>query len=299
MPSHELTFSNDGLDFHGTLLLPDGDGPFPAALVVSGSGPLDRDANTKKLAISTSIQIAQALAKAGVASFRFDKRGVPPSGGDFPSTGFFDNVSDARAALETMRAHQAVDADRCFGIGHSEGAAIVTELATDTAGIVLLAGPAQNGRAVLEWQGKRVAETFPAAVGWIIKLFRIDVSKQQTKQLDKLTASTDDVMKIQFQKVNAKWFREFLAHDPADTLRGLETPVLAITGDHDIQVDPGDVARIGELVAGPFEGHVLESVTHLLRTEEAEPNLRTYKKQAKEPMAPVVLALVTDWITRV
>ena len=294
----DLGFTNDGLSFAGTLSLPESPRPAPGALLVSGSGPLDRDGNAKRLPIGVQSQLAAALANAGVASYRFDKRGAGGSEGDFPSTGFWDNVSDARAAFHAMRDHPDIDADRCFVVGHSEGAAIATELAEEAAGVVLLAAPAQAGRAVLEWQGGRVSETLPPLVRGILRLFRIDVTRQQAKQLDRLAASTDDVVRVQLQKVNAKWFREFLVHDPAETLAGLTTPVLAITGMKDIQVDPDDVARIGSLVAGPFEGHTPVDVTHLLRTEAGPASMRTYKAQVKRPIDPEVVRIIVDWLER-
>lgn len=294
----DLGFSNDGFRFTGTLTLPESPRPAPGALLVSGSGPLDRDGNAKRLPIGVQVQLATALADAGIASFRFDKRGAGTSEGDFPSTGFWDNVSDARAALVAMREHPEVDVDRCVVVGHSEGAVIATELANETAGVILLAAPAQDGRAVLEWQGGRVSETLPPVAAGIIRLLRIDVTRQQAKQLDRLSASTDDVVRVQLQKVNAKWFREFLAHDPAETLAGVTAPVLAITGTKDIQVDPDDVARIGSLVAGPFEGHTPVDVTHLLRTEPGPASLRSYKTQVKRPVDPGVIRIVVDWIGR-
>ncbi len=111
-------------------------------------------------------------------------------------------------------------------------------------------------------------------------------------------SGSGDTARVQLRKVNAKWFREFLVHDPADTLSGLETPVLAVTGAKDIQVDPADVATMESLVAGPFEGHVPPDVTHLLRSEAGPATVRTYKEQAKRPLDTGVVRVVVDWLTR-
>ncbi|MEX1281385.1 MAG: alpha/beta fold hydrolase [Acidimicrobiia bacterium] len=294
----DVTFPSGDLTLAGTLALPDGDGPFPAAVLVTGSGPLDRDSNTKKLRIDVMAQVATHLAAHGIASLRYDKRGVGESEGDYLAAGLFDNVADARAALAALRERAEVDADRLFVIGHSEGALIATEVAAteDLAGAVLLAGSAQLGRTVIEWQAAQVAEDLPTAAKVIMKVLRQDVAGQQRKTLDRLEATTDDVARIQFQKLNAKWFREFLAHDPTESLARVRCPVLAITGAKDVQVPPADVELMRGLVPTAFTGEVPADVTHLLRRDPGPPSVRSYKQQAKRPVDRGVLATISGWI---
>ena len=290
MTTHQFEFTNAGNRFAGTLLTPES-GPAPAALLVSGSGPLDRDSNTKRLRIDAMHQVAAHLAAIGVASLRYDKRGVG------------DNVADAGAALEALRARPEIDADRIVVIGHSEGALIASELAaadTKLAGAVLLAGATQTGEQVLRWQAQHVSASLPAPARLILKLLRKDVLTMQDKRLAQLKQSTGDVARIQLVKVNVKWFREFLAYDPTDALRRISNPLLAITGAKDIQVDPDDIGRMEDLVAGPFTGMVMPDPTHLLRTTPGEDaTLRTYKKQAKRPVDPGLLEAVGRWVTDV
>lgn len=297
----DVSFPSGDLTLAGTLALPDGDGPFPAAVLVTGSGPLDRDSNTKKLRIGVMAQVAAHLAAHGIASLRYDKRGVGESGGDYLASGLFDNVADARAALAALRARPEIDADRLFVIGHSEGAIIATEVAAaeDLAGVVLLAGSAQLGRTVIEWQAEQVAEDLPTAAKVIMKVLRQDVAGQQRKSLDRLEATTEDVARIQFQKLNAKWFREFLAHDPAESLAGVRCPVLAITGAKDVQVPPADIERMAALVPTAFTGQVPDDLTHLLRTDPGPPSVRSYKQQAKRPVDRGVLGTISEWIGEV
>lgn len=295
----ELTFTSDGHLLTGTLQLPNAPGPHPAALLISGSGPIDRDSNTRRLQIDAMRQVADHLARAGIGTLRFDKRGIGASGGDYHAAGFYDNVADARAGLMALAERPEIDAGRVFVIGHSEGALIGAELAgsdAPIAGLVLLAGAAQTGESVLRWQAVQVAGSLPKPVQWLLKLLRQDVLRTQSKRLEQIKASTGDVMRVQLAKLNAKWFREFLAYDPSEGLRRTDVPVLAVTGSKDMQVDPGDVERMGRLVGSDFTGRVIEDVTHLLRRDDGPPSLRTYKKQARRPVDHRLLDLVTDWI---
>ena len=296
--STDVAFRSGLLTLRGSLVLPDASSA-PAALLVSGSGPLDRDSNSKRLAIDVMARIAERLAADGVASLRYDKRGVGESDGDFLSAGFHDNVTDARAGLDALRARPEVDADRVVIIGHSEGAVIASMLADDgrLAGVGLLAGPACNGRHLLQWQAQGLAATPPGPIRWPMKLLRQDLEASQAKRLRRIDRSTDDVIRIRGVRVNAKWFREFMAFEPAEALRRAAVPVLAITGSKDVQVDPDDVERMARVVPTAFTGHVVDDVTHLLRTESGPASFRTYKQQARQPLDQRVCDLVTDWIS--
>jgi pimeloyl-ACP methyl ester carboxylesterase len=273
--------------------------PGPAVLLISGSGPVDRNSNAKRLPIDVMGQIAAHLAGHGITSLRYDKRGVGQSDGDYLSTGFNDNISDARAALTALRARPEVDADQVVVVGHSEGALIASVLAADEqlAGVALLAGAATNGKDVLRWQAQQVAATLPKPVKLLMKLFRQDLVRMQTKRLARIESSTDDAIRIQFVKLNAKWFREFMSFEPVAALRQAAVPVLAITGTKDIQVNPADVALMDQVVQTPFTGHLVDDVTHLLRTEPGTASVRTYKKQARQPLDERVTELLTDWMT--
>src|SRR5262245_4361508 len=157
----DVQFVSNGFKLVGTLALTEGDGPFPAILLIPGSGPVDRDENIKGLPINVTGEIAVHLAGIGVGSFRYDKRGVGASEGDFLRTGFYDNVIDAMAAFQTLYERPEIDSSRLFVLGHSEGAVITTKMAGDHvagAGAVLLSCPAQPGEAILRWQSARATE---------------------------------------------------------------------------------------------------------------------------------------------
>ncbi|MGI9595055.1 MAG: alpha/beta hydrolase [Acidimicrobiales bacterium] len=299
MQTTEITFSSGPETLAGTLSVGGRTQPGPAVLLLSGSGPIDRNSNMKKLAIGVMGQLADHLGREGLTSFRYDKRGIGASGGDYISTGFHHNVADAAAAVEALRARPEVDPGRVFVAGHSEGALIATELAAadrELAGIVLLAGTATRGEQVLRWQAEHVGDSLPGPVKLLLKVLRKDIVTTQAKRLAQIKATSTDTARIQLVKINAKWFREFMAHDPAPSLQAISAPVLALTGAKDIQVDPGDVERICQLVPSPCTGQVLDDLTHLLRTETGPPSVRTYKKQAKRPIDPTLLATTSAWI---
>lgn len=130
-----------------------------------------------------------------------------------------------------------------------------------------------------------------------MKLLRQDLVRTQAKRLDRIEASTEDVIRIQFVKLNAKWFREFMAFEPSEALRRAAVPVLAITGTKDIQVNPADVALIERAVPTPFTGHLVEDMTHLLRVEPGTASVRTYKKQARQPLDRRLITLLAEWVT--
>ncbi|MEV4140278.1 alpha/beta fold hydrolase [Dactylosporangium sp. NPDC049742] len=177
----ELRFPDADRDLAGALILPGGAGPFPAAVPVSGSGPVDRDSNAPRLAIDSTRQQAHALARAGIATLRYDKRGVGGSrllrdgtveGKDgWMRAGLFDNADDVVAAFTALAERPDTDAGRLFLVGHSEGSTLVTIAAARTshapagprpAAVVLLAGAARPGDAVLRWQAGMLAPTLPS-----------------------------------------------------------------------------------------------------------------------------------------
>jgi uncharacterized protein len=297
-----VSFLSAGLRLAGTLATPVGAGPFPVVLLLPGSGQVDRDDNHRRLPIAVLRVLADRLAAAGIGSMRFDKRGVGESEGDYWSTGFYDHVADAERALEFLATLPQVVASRSFVLGHSEGAYIAVNLAAggkNIAGAVLLAGGARSGEEELRWQARQVVDGLTGFNAFLIKALHIDALKSQAKQLDKIKRSSKDSYRVQLiQRINAKWMREFLAYDPAEDLRRIRVPVLAITGSKDIQVAPSNLETMAALMTAPFESHVVPDVTHLLRSVSGPGGLSTYKAQARRPVDERVLSLVQVWLER-
>ena len=281
----------------GTYTAPDSPAPHPAALLLAGSGPLDRDGNARRLPLNLSRDLARLLAEHGWASVRFDKRGVGASTGDYLSTGFYDELADAEAVLDWLRAQP--DVSMVVPIGHSAGASFAAELAARHDGVdavVLLAATAQTGEQTLLWQAQQIAPTLPTTARAVLRLMRTDVSRQQAKALDRLKRTDTDVARIQGAKVNARWMREFIAYDPLPALNRVRVPVLAMTGSKDVQVNPDDVRTIASVVP-TAQSHVLTDVDHLLRHEpRSVSEVRRYKKQLAQPIAPSVTRLLLDWL---
>ncbi len=300
MQEQEIGFASDGFRLGATLALPDGEGPFPGVVFVAGSGEVDRNENHEKMQMNAFNEFARHLAERGLASLRYDKRGVGASEGEFIKAGFHDNVADAASALEYLRGRTEIDAERTFVVGHSEGALIASRLAGEgiaTAGVVLIAGTACSGEEVLNWQASEVVRHMTGFQGWLIRTLPIDPLKMQRKLLAKVVSSSGDTLRVQLVvKLNAKWMREFIAYDPVPDLAKAGCPVLAITGGNDVQVNPADVAAIEAIVAGPFEGQVIPGLTHLLR--EGEPGTADYKRQLKAPLDERLTAMVVQWLER-
>jgi pimeloyl-ACP methyl ester carboxylesterase len=282
----------------GTLTLPEAAGPAPAVLIASGSGPLDRDSNHRRARFDVARQLAHALAEGGLASLRYDKRGVGESPGDWRAAGLHDNVDDLGAALTTLAARPEVDPDRVLVAGHSEGAILAAALAARgarVAGAVLLAMSATPGDELLRWQARRLAPTLPAPVRGLLRLFRTDLEAKVAANHEKIRATTTDVARLGGARLNARWTREFLDHDPRADLRRLVVPALAITGDKDLQVDPGDLATIADTVPGEVTVLRVPDLTHTLRRQAGPPSLRAYRRELRHPVDAEVLHAVVSW----
>lgn len=255
-----LAVDTGGQRLSGTLTLPDGAGPHPAALLLPGSGPINRDGDHRRLPLGIQRHLAAALAGAGIAVARYDRRGVGESSGEFLRTGFHDNVDDAAAVLAALRDDPAVDARRLFLVGHSEGALTAVALAArglPVAGLVLLSAPGRTGAEVLRGQAGRLLPTLPAPVRLVLRLTRTDLVAKVAR---------------------------------------IDAPVLALTGDKDLQTDPADLPVIAAHVGGPVQTGVLPDVTHVLRRQPGPPSLRAYRDEAKQPLDPSVVEPVLSWL---
>jgi uncharacterized protein len=295
----EVRFRSGGLTLAGTFAAPAADGPAPAVLMLQGSGRTDRDDNAKALAIDVFPQLSAAIERHGLATFRYDKRGVGGSEGDYFGSDVDDRLTDAVAAVAWLRARPEVDASRVIALGHSEGAMVAVRLAAGAApvaGAVLLAGSAMTGEQILTLQGRQIAQSLTGISKWVVRLLRIDPLKSQREALNRIRSSQGPVVRMQGRKINAAWMRQFMAYDPAPDLARVEGPVLAITGDRDLQVDPDDLDVMRGLVKGPFQALRPSGVTHLLRAEGGKRGLSGYKEQARRPVDPRVISAVTDWL---
>ncbi len=282
----------------GTLALPDSPGPVPAVLLAPGSGPLDRDSDSRRVRFGVTRDLAHALAGGGLASLRYDKRGVGASPGDWRRAGLHDNADDLARALGALAARPEVDGDRLVLAGHSEGALLATTAAARGArvcGVVLLAGSATRGDELLRWQARQIAPTLPAPVRGLLRLLRVDLEQKVAADHERILATTTDVARMGGARVNARWHREFLTHDPHEDLTRLAVPVLAITGTKDLQVPAADLDAIAAAVPGPVTTLRVPDLTHTLRRQPGPASLRAYRGELARPVDGEVLDAVTSW----
>ncbi len=310
----EVTFQSGGVTLAGTLALPAGDGPFPAVLLIVGSGPVDRNEDMPGFNSDVTAQIAASLAKAGIASLRYDKRGVGKSGGEFKIASLTDFVSDARAALAFLRDQPALDPSRIFVLGHSEGGIIAPILAADDptiAGLILLAAPAHS----LDYIIRHQIEELNRAAGKSDEEVQ-SALKQEDQYLEFVRESHGQWSDYTFEQLKAAmpwltqetlpqltslplpWLREHFHHDPLETIKDVSCPVLIIQGEKDFQVPPGEA----DLLAGALRAAGNTDVTvdlfpdlnHLMRHHPEAPNL-TYR-HLDEPVDQRVLDAIVGWI---
>lgn len=297
----ELTFTSATRTLAGTLTVPEGAGPRPAALLLPGSGPVDRDSNHKRMPLDITGALARTLAQTGIVTFAYDKHGVGASPGDWREAGFDESTDDARSALDLLRARPEVDPARILVVGHSEGAIHAARLAAgadDLAGAVLLSPSATPGEELLRWQAANVVASMPAWLRRVLRVLRVDLEQKSEQNRQRITATTAAVVRIGGQKLNARWHREFMAHDPCTDLAQITVPVLAVTGAKDLQTKPSDLRVLAGLVRGPVEVHEIDDLTHILRHQPGRASLDAYKKELRQPVDERVLTLVADWARR-
>lgn len=307
MIEREVSFKSGDVRLSGTLCLPSEGGTFPCVLMIHGSGPIDRDENARGFALNVFNTIARHLADRGIASLRYDKRGIGRSKGSYWDAGFYDLIQDAKSAYDFLLSHQSISKGLIFLLGHSEGGYIAPKVSltyTSIAGLILIAPTVQRLDKVLEAQSavikKDVAQGKGLKRGMIkfgFKLFG-DPEKTQAEAIKKIKTTKKAWFRYKGQRINAKWFRESLEYDPVYTMQNVTCPVLAISGEKDIQVDPQDAAKIAELAKGEVEYHIIPNMTHLLRLDYGTPSLLEYKMLIKKDIDRQMLDIMVTWLQK-
>jgi uncharacterized protein len=327
--SVDVTFTNAkaSVELAGTLTIPPGTGPFPAVVLVVGSGPHNRD--EELMGHKPFLVMADHLSRNGIAVLRYDERGVAASSkGDFAAATTFDLADDAETAFSFLAALGEVDPRRVGIVGHSEGALIAAIAAArnpKVSFIILLAGPGLPGDQLLVAQGSAIARASgkdEKAVAWSAELNRkiYDIAKKQGNAPDLLAearrvyseAVDANTAMSQKDKDDAKadadktgsliftpWFRTFLTLDPVAYLTKVQVPVLALNGTKDLQVPAdADLSAIdAALRAAGNNRHrlvKLEGLNHLF--QHAGTGLPDEYGKLTETFAPEALSVVRDWI---
>ena len=226
--SKDVTFTSaDGTRLAGTLTVPNtGAAPYPAVVLVHGSGPENRNEQIGPNAVF--LQLATALSNAGFAVLRYDKRGIGKSGGNARSMTRDELLQDVEAAFRFVRAQSSVDRSRVFLLGHSEGGELVPSVAARTpgiAGIVLMAPPALP---LAQISTEQVLESVPASK-------RAQARSAQAAALQKIRSGATAGM---------SWYRSSMDVDPVEAIAQVRVPMLILQGKADVQVLPKDLPRL-------------------------------------------------------
>lgn len=302
----------DGVRLAGTLTLPEGEGPHPAVLLITGSGAQDRDETV--FGHKPFLVLADALTRRGVAVLRVDDRGVGGSSGPMQDLTTADYASDAAAAAAWLARRPGIDGARVGLIGHSEGGTIapIVAQAVDApalAFVVLLAGPAVPGGEVLTEQARRFQlargidpDVVEANAALQTRLMQIVAAHADDEAATSSAARTllqeagvsESLVEEGVQQVALAWTRWFVAHDPRPSLAALDVPVLAIYGGKDVQVPADQNATALREVLPAAEVVVMPELNHLLQTAGA--GLPDEYARIEETIDPEALAKIVDWV---
>ncbi|MFI6292846.1 alpha/beta hydrolase [Nonomuraea sp. NPDC050790] len=287
----------DGLRLSGTLTLPDGDGPHPAVLLLM-PGQYDRDGNLAKAPTLLGAPLAAALAAKGVATYRYDRRGVGATPGDWRATGFYQHRADAAAALRELAGLPEIGA---VGVaGYSEGSLHAAALGAHegAAAVVMISGHTKTGEeTLLWWAAMKDAEGLSWPMRLLARLFGRGTLRGLAARLTaRIKATKGDVARLYGFTIPARSMREFLTYDPKTDLAEVRVPLLAVTGAKDVQVDPADLDTLAAVVPGPAEVRRVPDLTHLLRRDPGPASQRTYGRQYAKPVDQTLIEEVAAWI---
>ena len=333
--SEEVEYDNadKSLRYGATITIPEGSGPFPAIVMITGSGPQDRDETImghKPFAV-----IADYLTKKGFIVLRTDDRGIGKSTGKFSDATSKDFAGDVNSSIDYLLSRPEVDKKKLGLMGHSEGGMIAPMVATkrkDINFIVLLAGPGVNIIDLMAEQNAAIAKSggiSEQTVKEIRPLFKnaatiIMETPDSTTAIKKLTAFTEnwavtknkDVLKeLDFETAKQRndyciamvkefqspWFRYFIRFNPSQYLEKLKCKVLALNGDKDIQVIssqnlPGIEASLKKSKSKTYEVKELAGLNHLFQACK-KCTVSEYG-ELEETISPAALDIISNWLEK-
>lgn len=309
-----------GVTLAGTLTIPEGKGPFPAVVLVSGSGQQNRD--EELMGHKPFLVLADYLTRHGIAVLRYDDRGVGGSRGDVENATSLDFADDAEAVFNFLRRQKHIDSKRVGIIGHSEGgliAPIVASRNSKVSFVVLLAGQGGTGAEILLEQNERIYQLDSVPQPLIdrrLELLRTFFAAMDTLPVDNyqpfsialcekysegLTA--DQRKSIALRRGDAiglatqmalPWMRTFVKLDNSSYLCRLKCPVIAINGDKDCQVLPVNLQAISSATRGRAATHLMPGLNHLM--QHCQTGSPSEYMLIEETMAPEVMELIVSFI---
>lgn len=315
----EVAFANPaegGIKLAGTLTMPPTKGPFKAVVLITGSGPQNRD--EELFGHKPFLVLSDYLTRKGIAVLRVDDRGIGKSEGKFAGATTADFATDVEAAVAFLKTRPEINPHKIGLIGHSEGGTIAPLVASrnaDVAFIVMMAGSGVPGDAIIPEQAKAIAKARGAPAE------QAEQVERQERQVLALVESEKDPAALQKklhdmlatwipeERINGEivaltspWYRYFLAYDPAPALRKLNCPVLALNGSLDTQILPAQnlpVIRQALQEAGNkrFEIVELPGLNHLFQTAKTGATIEY--GQIEETISPKALETIADWVAKI
>ena len=325
----EVSYQNKtgGVTLAGTLTEPEGQGPFPALILISGSGAQDRDETLFEH--KPFLVLADTLTRRGIAVLRVDDRGVGGSSGSTSSSTSDDFAGDVLAGMAFLRTRSEIDPRRIGLMGHSEGgiiAPMVAARSSDVAFIVLMAGTGLPGEEILYLQGQAILKAMGADEKALKnqldvqkRLFEIvktekDEKKAETRMRDiakaaveslpedqrKALGKADALIAAQLKMVRSPWFRYFLTYDPRPTLAKVHCPVLALIGEKDRQVPAREnLSQIESTLRAAGNNRVtvkeFPGLNHLF--QKCKTGAPSEYVEIEQTIDPSALAVIADWIS--
>ncbi|NRB48207.1 MAG: alpha/beta fold hydrolase [Saprospiraceae bacterium] len=326
----EVKYDNpkaEGVTLAGTLTLPNTSGPHPVVVLISGSGPQNRD--EELLGHKPFLVLADHLTRQGIAVLRYDDRGVAKSTGDFGTATSADFATDAEAAVTYLKTRKDIDASKIGLMGHSEGGLIAPMVAAesdDVAFIVLLAGTGVSGTEILLLQQELIAKaslvpdnvialnrklnkrTFELLKehGDDLPKAKEEIKKYMNQEKERLSDADKAALDASmgqfdqtFQQISSPWFRFFLTYDPASSLEKVSCPVLAINGSKDLQVDaeqnlPAIEKALKKAGNKNYEIKSLPNMNHLFQSSDT--GSPTEYAKLTETFSPIALNTISNWL---
>lgn len=321
----EVAFQNGTVNLAGTLTLPQGDGPFPAVLLISGSGLQDRDETL--VGHKPFWVLADHLSRASIAVLRVDDPGIGKSTPHPKPATTADFATDVEAGVAFLKQDDRIGPVGL--IGHSEGgliAAIVASRSNAVSFIVLMAGPGVPGAELLRKQNERIfdaagiaGERKQSLLMLLDRLFTIltsedmaeDEQRQKVNEIVRKQLEINGVPPAQQDEAQVRalaeqaltpWMRYFLTFDPRPALEKIRVPVLALNGELDVQVDAEQnlTAIAAALEKGGNQNvtvHHLPDHNHLF--QRARTGLMNEYGTIEETLSPEVLNLIREWVLSV
>ena len=326
--SEEVTFKNKkaGVTLSGTLTLPKKEGIYPVVILISGSGPQNRD--EELMSHKPFLVLSDYLTRNGIGVLRYDDRGTAFSTGDFKTATTQDFATDVQAAIAFLMTKKGVNKKKIGLVGHSEGgiiAPIVAAKSKNVAFIVLLAGTGIPGDELLLLQQELIGRASGESEDNLqlgkkenTELFEIIKKSTDATQLKKdLTihmlasliespdagkpegVSDEDYVNYTVEQIATPWLVYFIKYDPSIILEKVKCPVLAINGSKDLQVPSKEnlTAIHAALIKGGNQKVTtkeLANLNHLF--QECATGSPSEYSEIEQTISPVALELMLNWI---